>query len=46
MIRFELDGKTVEAAEGETIFDVAKREGIAIPHLCHADASGYLPNGN
>ena len=46
MIRFELDGKPVEAADGETIFDVAKREGIAIPHLCHADASGYRPDGN
>jgi len=46
VIRFELDGKPVEAADGETIFDVAKREGIAIPHLCHADASGYRPDGN
>ncbi|MBS3647656.1 formate dehydrogenase subunit alpha [Pseudaminobacter sp. 19-2017] len=43
---FELDGKTVTAAEGETIWDVAKREGTKIPHLCHVDMPGYRPDGN
>ena len=30
-----LDGKSVSAESGETILDVAKREGIDIPTLCH-----------
>ena len=45
-IKFELDGKTVEAEAGETIWQVAKREGTRIPHLCHLDAPGYRPDGN
>ncbi|WP_404864346.1 formate dehydrogenase subunit alpha [Georhizobium sp. MAB10] len=45
-IRFMLDGKAVEAAEGETIWQVAKREGTRIPHLCHLDKVGYRPDGN
>ena len=35
MIRFSLDGREVEAAPGETIWTVAQREGVEIPHLCH-----------
>ena len=45
-IEFLLDGKTVAAADGETIWDVAKREGTTIPHLCHVDLPGYRPDGN
>ena len=45
-VDFTLDGKTVSAAEGETIWDVAKREGTRIPHLCHVDLPGYRPDGN
>ncbi|MEJ8476510.1 formate dehydrogenase subunit alpha [Roseibium algae] len=45
-ITFSLDGKTVTAAEGESIWQVAKREGITIPHLCHKDAPGYRSDGN
>jgi formate dehydrogenase major subunit len=45
-VSFELDGRQVEAFEMETIFDVAQREGIAIPHLCHSGAPGYRPDGN
>jgi formate dehydrogenase major subunit len=45
-IEFTLDGKTVTAAEGETIWEVAKREGTDIPHLCHVDLPGYRPDGN
>ena len=43
-IEFKLDGKTVHAFEGETIFKVAERHGIAIPHLCYKD--GYRADGN
>ena len=32
-ITFTLNGKTVEARPGETIWQVAKREGTEIPHL-------------
>jgi formate dehydrogenase major subunit len=45
-IPFTLDGRAVVAEPGETIWSVAKREGIAIPHLCHRDAEGYRPDGN
>ena len=45
-VDFTLDGKTVSAAAGETIWDVAKREGTRIPHLCHVDLPGYRPDGN
>ena len=45
-ITFELDGKSVEAAEGETIWQVAKRAGTTIPHLCYHDAPGYRADGN
>jgi formate dehydrogenase major subunit len=45
-ISFTLDGETVTAAEGETIWDVAKRHGNRIPHLCHLDKPGYRPDGN
>ena len=45
-IRFTLDGRPVEAEPGESIWQVAKREGVAIPHLCHKDAPGYRADGN
>jgi formate dehydrogenase major subunit len=45
-IVFRLDGKDVSAAPGETIWDVAKREGTKIPHLCHVDLPGYRVDGN
>lgn len=45
-ISFTLDGKSVDAAPGETIWEVAKRVGTSIPHLCHKDAPGYRSDGN
>ena len=45
-VRFELDGKTVGAAPGETIWQVARRDGVEIPHLCHRPEPGYRPDGN
>jgi formate dehydrogenase major subunit len=45
-VEFTLDGKKVVAAEGETIWDVAKRVGTDIPHLCHVDLPGYRADGN
>ncbi len=45
-IKFTLDDRQVEAREGETIWQVAKRQGIEIPHLCHAPEPGYRADGN
>ena len=45
-INFTLDGKPAEARNGETIWQVAKREGVEIPHLCYADEVDYRPDGN
>src|SRR5215203_2816590 len=45
-IKFVLDGEAVEARFGETIWQVAKRRGIEIPHLCYAHKPGYRPDGN
>ena len=41
MIRFTLDGRAVTAAPDETIWQVAKRTGIDIPHLCYTPEPGY-----
>src|SRR5215475_13471858 len=45
-VKFVLDSKEVEALDGETIWQVAKRHGIDIPHLCYAPEPGYRPDGN
>ena len=45
-ISFYLNDKLVEAIEGETIWDVAKREEVYVPHLCHSDKMGYKADGN
>ncbi|GBD43092.1 Formate dehydrogenase H [bacterium HR40] len=45
-IRFILDGREVVARPGETIWQVAQREGIEIPHLCWLPAPGYRADGN
>ena len=45
-ITFSLDGNEVIAERDETIWQVAKREGTRIPHLCHLDEPGYRSDGN
>ncbi len=45
-IRFTLDGFEVEAKPGETIWQVAFRNGIRIPHLCYSPEPGYRADGN
>ena len=45
-ISFSLDGQDVTAEAGETIWQVAKRHGTTIPHLCHKDQTGYRSDGN
>ena len=43
-VEFKLDGKSIHAYEGETIFKAAARHGVDIPHLCYKD--GLRPDGN
>src|SRR6202045_3636138 len=45
-IKFLLDGQEVEARENETIWQVAKRLGTEIPHLCYSPEPGYRADGN
>ncbi|MDT8371238.1 MAG: formate dehydrogenase subunit alpha [Gammaproteobacteria bacterium] len=40
MISFTLNGQTVEAYERDTLLDVAKQQGIDVPHLCYSDRQG------
>ncbi|PMR75050.1 formate dehydrogenase subunit alpha [Billgrantia endophytica] len=41
-----LDGVDVTAAPGETLWQVARRAGETIPHLCFKNAPGYRSDGN
>ncbi len=43
-VPFELDGRAVEAFEGETILQAAERHGVEIPRLCQMD--GLRADGN
>jgi formate dehydrogenase major subunit len=45
-VKFLLDGREVEAAPGETIWQVANRLGNEIPHLCWQPYPGYRADGN
>lgn len=44
IIRLHLNGQIFEALQGETLLQVAQREGIEVPHLCHKE--GLEPAGN
>jgi len=41
-----LDGADVTAYPGDTLWQVARRAGEIIPHLCFKDADGYRADGN
>ena len=43
MIEMLVDGRTIEAKEGETILSALRREGIHVPTLCHME--GLAPSG-
>jgi len=45
-IKFTLDGQEVDAQPGETIWEISKRQGTTIPHLCHRDKTGYRADAN
>lgn len=44
LISFKLDGRDVQAVQGETILQAADRMGVEIPRLCYKD--GYRADGN
>ncbi len=46
LIEFSIDGATVQAGPEETIWRVAKRNSVEIPHLCYAPKPDYRPDGN
>src|SRR6202140_2859727 len=45
-VKFLLDGMKAEALAAETIWQVAKRLGPDIPHLCYSPEPGYRADGN
>ncbi len=45
-VKMTLDGTEIEARAGQTIWQVAKARGTAIPHLCWKDAPAYRADGN
>ncbi len=44
LTEFKLNGRTLTAAEDETIIQAAQRNGVEIPHLCYKP--GMRPDGN
>lgn len=45
-VTFQLDGRDVTAYGDESIWQVAQREGVEIPHLCWQPEPGYRADGN
>ncbi len=45
-VTFTLDGQEVTAKIDESLWEIAKRQGSLIPHLCHKDSAGYRSDGN
>ena len=45
-ISFFLNGNAVEADSAQTIWQVARENGVEIPHLCYAPKPDYRPDGN
>jgi formate dehydrogenase major subunit len=45
-VTFTLDGQRVEAGAGETVWRVARRHGVEIPHGCLSLAPDFRPEGN
>ena len=45
-ITLELDGREISTTSDMTIWQVAKAQGIDIPHLCYKDDDNYRSDGN
>ncbi len=41
-----LDGRKVKARSDQTLWQIARDNGVDIPHLCYRDTEGYRPDGN
>ena len=46
MVDFFINDKKVRANADDTIWTVAKKQGITLPQLCFADKPGYRADGN
>ena len=49
LLNLELNGQAVQALPGETLWQLARRYGTVVPHLCHAPEhgqEGLKPAGN
>jgi formate dehydrogenase major subunit len=44
LFSFNLNGKEVSGRATESILDVAKREGIEVPHLCYKEGLEAVGN--
>lgn len=44
LVKFKLNGKDVEAPEGQLVIDAAKDQGVEIPHYCYHPALGNPGN--
>ncbi len=42
----ELDGQEILATSADTLWQLAKRHGVDIPHLCYKDDKNYREDGN
>jgi formate dehydrogenase major subunit len=42
----ELDGQEMSATAEDTLWQLAKRHGVDIPHLCYKDDNNYREDGN
>lgn len=40
MVKFKIDGKEIETADGLSVLEAARREGILIPSFCYHEATG------
>ena len=45
-VTFNLNGEDVTVERGLTVWEAANGRGLKIPHLCHKDATAYVPDGN
>lgn len=45
-IKFRMDGVDIEATDNETLWQIAKRQGTELPHLCYQPYPSYRADGN
>jgi len=45
-VTFTLDGQQITTAADKTLWEITAEQGTRLPHLCHADQTGYRADGN